>query len=360
MERKIIHKESTSVGKYSGHNDDSLFIGEDYVAVIDGVSHKSSILYNGQEIKIADIITEAIRRLDGTNFAEGLEFGDFVKYINRYIERYLTKIGRPEEIGKLEATGVVYSRHLNQIWLVGDCRAIYDGTAITNPLKIDDVVIDIRIKIIEALLKEGYTRRELEKCDISKQIIQNPDSIKDFIKSKKLIEKVQQYRDQRIRQALLECGFTEEEIKEEDLIHKYANPRDLQEYLKNNPCANEYGYAIFNGRYTETKNCKVVQLPDNVKIIKLFSDGFSVDALSSDKDVGQALIHMWEKAKKDPLSIKCNRATHPAKKYNRRIPVERAIDDRTAVIIEIRRDDKRRDERRKIERSLEDNDLDER
>lgn len=345
MKRKIIHKESTSIGKTRDKNDDSIYIGEDYVAVIDGVSHKSSVKTEEGEIKIARIITKAIERIDGTAYAEILDFEEFVKYVNRYIANFLEKHGIPEEIGKMEATGVIYSKYPNQIWLVGDCRAIYDGKIVKNPLKIDDVVIDIRVQLVKALMEAGFSEEELEENDISKQIITKPELLSKYIKDKKAQERITEYRTQRIKQALLECGFSEKDIEELDLITTYYNPRTLQAYLKNNPNAGEYGYAIFNGKYTETKNCKVEQLPDDVKTIKLFSDGFSIDALSKDKDVGAAIRKMWAKAKEDPLSLEKNRATHPSQPYSFKAQDERAIDDRTAVIIEIREEEKDIEER---------------
>ena len=345
MERRIINKESTSIGKTRDKNDDSIYIGKDYAAVIDGVSHKSTIKTPNGEIKIAEIITKAIEKIDGTTYAEILDFNEFVKYVNRYIANYLEKHNMPEKIGEMEATGVIYSKHKNQIWLVGDCRAIYDGKIVKNPLKIDDVVIDIRVQLVKALMEAGFSEQELEENDISKQIITKPELLSKYIKDKKAQERITEYRTQRIKQALLECGFSEKDIEELDLITTYYNPRTLQAYLKNNPNAGEYGYAIFNGKYTEIKNCKVEQLPDDVKTIKLFSDGFSIDALSKDKDVGVAIRKMWAKAKEDPLSLEKNRATHPSKQYSNRAKGERAIDDRSAVVIEIAREEKNIDER---------------
>ena len=87
----------------------------------------------------------------------------------------------------------------------------------------------------------------------------------------------------------------------------------------------------------------VEQLPDDIHTIKLFSDGFSIDSLTKDSDVGAALRTMWTKAKEDPLSLKENKATHPSKPYSNLAAEERATDDRSAVIIEIRNKNKDKD-----------------
>ena len=347
MQRKIVNRESYSSGKYEGHNDDDIYIGKDFAAVIDGVSHKSSILVNGKKIKMAQIITEAIRKMDRPGapvYAKTLTFEEFIKFTNLYIQEYLQRQGVGEAAGELEATGAIYSRFHNQIWIVGDCKAIYDGKVAQNPLKIDEVVIDIRTKIIEALLQEGYSEDELIQNDISINIIKKPELLLKYIKNSDVIIEVEQYRACRIKEALLESGFTQEEIVEQKLVEKYYNPRDFQMYCKNNPNVKGYGFAVFNGRYTETKNCKVVNLPRDVKTIKLFSDGFPIDALNNDQDIGYAVRKIRRRAEEDPLSIGINRAVHAARRYSPK-EARRAIDDASAVIIEIARDEREDDER---------------
>lgn len=347
MQRKIINKESYSAGKYEGHNDDDIYIGKDFAAVIDGVSNKSSIVVDGKQIKMAKIITEAIRKMDRPGapvYAKTLTFEEFIKFTNLYIQEYLQRQGVSDAAGKLEATGAIYSRFHNQIWLVGDCKAIYDGNVAQRPLKIDEVIVDIRTKLVEALLQEGYSEEELIQNDVSLSIIKSPDLLSKYIKSPEIIKDLEAYRTKRVKQALLECGFTEGGIEEQDLVKKYYNPRDLQLLLKNNPNVREYGFAVFNGKYTETKNCKVVNLPENVKTIKLFSDGFPIDALNNDKDIGYAVRKIRRKAEEDPLSIGINRAVHASRRYSKK-EARRAIDDASAVIIEIAREEREDDER---------------
>lgn len=338
-ERRIINREYFSVGKKSGKNDDDIYIGENFVAVIDGVAHKSDFKINGEDVNISKIITEAIRKIDRPNapvYAKTLEFEEFIRYINLYIKKYLERYGLSKLVGKLEATGVIYSKYHNQIWLVGDCKAIYDGKTVEKPLKSDELYIDIRIEIIKALLNNGYSVEQLINKDISKEIIAHPEKLTDYIQNPDDIKRIQLFREARIKRALLECGFSEEEIKEGDLISKYYNPRDLQAYVKNNPNVNGFGYAIINGVYTETKNCKVVNLPKDVQEIKLSSDGFLVDALK--EDIGYAVRHKRNIVRRDPLSIKDNAETHSANIYSQKAPIL-TIDDASAIIIRIKQID---------------------
>lgn len=350
MEKKIINKESFSSGKKQGKNDDAIYVGKNFAAVIDGVSHKSSVLVDGKKVKIAEIITEAIKKMDRPEapvYAKTLSFEECVEFINLYIKEYLQRYGMADQVGKMEATGVIYSNFHNQIWIVGDCRAIYDGNIVQNPLKIDEVYVDIRKSLIEALKEEGYTEKELIENDISRDIIKQPELLSQYIKSSQLRAKVEEYRVQRINQALFECGFSPEEIEEQGLIQKYYNPRDLQKVLKNNPNMGSFGYAVFNGENTEIKNCKVEKLPENVRTIKMFSDGFPIDALDGDKDIGHAVRTIHKRASIDRLSTKINPATHMSVRYSKspKREEEYAIDDASAVIIEIAREEREADGR---------------
>lgn len=348
MERKIINKESFSEGKREGHNDDAIYIGENFAAVIDGVSHKSSVLVNGEEVKVAGIIVSALKKLDSKEapeYAKTLNFEECLRFINMYIKKYLEKNGLAENVGKMEATGVIYSKYHNQLWLVGDCKAMYDGTIAQNPLRIDEVYVAIRKRLIETLLQEGYTQEELLAHDLSKDIIKNPDLLDSYIKSEREVAEIEEYWNEQIKNALKKSGFSEEEIESQELVKKFHNPRDLQKDLKNNPHRKSFGYAVFNGEYTEPQNCKVVDLPDDVKIIKMCSDGFYISAVNS--DIAQDVIEKRKIAENDRLSICENQATHSAVQYSKKEGRKPrfAIDDASAVIIEIEhiREDEEKD-----------------
>lgn len=333
--KKIVNVESVSVGKRPGENNDGIYIGEDFAIAIDGVSNNSAIEVNGKHIEIADIITEAIRQNDGNGFFRALNFEEFVKYINTYISKYCKEVGYPLDEKPLEATAAIYSRYYNQIWLVGDARAICDGEVIQNELKIDEVFTKIRIELTKALLKEGYSQEELmDGSSLERKIIDDPKLIKKHIKDKERAEEIEEYLRNLMHETLQECGFSEEEIVKKNLLEKYNNPRKLQMYLKNNPNVGEYGYSVFNGKDTEIKNCKVVYLPPNVKTIKLFSDGIFVDVMEKSKDLGAVVRNLRKNAKKDPLSIGENETLKSAFHQSKRFPYL-AIDDSSAVVIRI-------------------------
>lgn len=346
-ERKIRNVESTSVGKTTMHNDDGIYIGENFVAVFDGVSTKSTVEVNGEKVKIANIIVEALGKIDRPSapaYAKTLNFEEFVEYINMYIRKYCENKNISLQKTPLESTGAIYSKYHNQIWIVGDCRAIYDGEIITNELEIDQVYTNLRVKIINDLLNSGYTKEQLMEDDISKKIIANPHEISQYISDEKLATEISNYISSTMHRTLLECGFTEEDIKNQNLLEKYNNPRELQQYLKNNPNVAKYGYGVFNGINTATENCICQKLPEGVRNIKLFSDGFPVEALNNNADLGYAIRKIRRLANTDPLSIKENKAVKPAVRQSHR-DNKLAIDDASAVNIAIEYVEERDDER---------------
>lgn len=357
MERKIKLIESFSAGKKQGKNDDSIYVGEYFAAVVDGVSNKSSIKIGEKEIKIADIIAQAINTFDDQKCAEYLTFDKMILWINEYVKRYLISIGKEDMVGKVEATAAIYSKYHNQIWIIGDCRAIYDGKAVLNPLKIDDVYVALRKRIIAGLIEDGYTEEQLLEKDKSNEIIYNPYKLDKYIISSYIKNGLQNYRKELIRETLLECGFTDKEIDRDGLVQEYYNPREIQKRAKNSTKMGIYGYSVLNGEYTEPSNCRIEQLAENVQRIILSSDGLPFDALLTG-GIQKAIRARGSRAKKDRLSIKNNPATHSARRYlpkgkgreHEQLPY--ATDDASAVEIEIETvpERKKEDKQEELER----------
>lgn len=334
--RIIKNIESTSVGKTRTKNDDGIFIGRNFAAVFDGVSTKSAVVIDGKKIRVADIIIEAIKTIDGDNapsYAKELDLNEFLQIINMYIKKYCEKHDISLEDNKLEATGAIYSKYHNQIWLVGDCKAVYNGKTIENDLKADELYTELRLEIINSLFKEGYTPQDIFEKDLSEIIIDDPKKCAQYIKSKDEVRRIKAFIKDKMHQALLDTGFTEEQIVEENLLQRFYKPKILQEYAKNNPNARDYGYSVFNGIYTPAKFCKVENLPDNVGNIRLSTDGFPTDILKKSRDLGMAIRRNRILAKTDPISIKENLGIHNSGIQDKSNNL--AFDDESAIEIQI-------------------------
>ena len=337
--RVIKNVESTSIGKTRIKNDDGIYIGENFAGVFDGVSSKCAIMVDGKKVRIADIITEAIKKIDSKtapSFAKTLDLNEFLQFINMYIKKFCEKHGIMLGEQKLEATGAIYSRYHNQIWLVGDCRAVYDGKTVENDLEADELYTVIRMEVIKSLLEHGYTEEALFENDISRRIIKNPDDIMQYIKDEEEAKRLKTFIQDKMHEALVDVGFTEEEIISGNLLAKYYNPQILQDYAKNNPDANVYGYSVFNGIYTTVKHCKIVYLPRNVRNIRLSTDGFPIDVLKRSKDIGMAIRKNRKLTKQDPLGIKEYRGIHGAVIQDGK---NLATDDSSAIDIRIEEDE---------------------
>ena len=334
--RVIKNVESTSIGKNRTKNDDGIYIGANFAMVVDGVSSKSAIMIDGKKVRIADIIIEAIKKIDSKDapsYAKELTLNEFLPIINMYIKKFADEHGISLEEQKLEATSAIYSKYHNQLWMIGDCRAVYDGNIIENELKADDLYAEIRYEVIKALLAQGYTKEDIFKNDVSHAIIDNPKICSKFIKDEEEANKIQEFIKEKMYKALLDAGFKEEQIEQEDLLKKFYKPRALQDYAKNNPNAKEYGYSVFNGIYTPIENCIVKDLPQNVKSIRLSTDGFPIEILQNSNDLGMAIRRNRDLAKSDPICINENYGIHNSDIQDRQGHF--AFDDESAVEIRI-------------------------
>lgn len=136
--------ESFIEGKINAEKcEDALWISDDFIAVIDGVSSKSNYSLNGWTTgKIAaDIIYHVFEYLPAK-----ASVTDFVHEVNRGYEKFYAEhdfdLNR-KQYG-LQAVAGIYSAYHRQIWLVGDCQAKVDGKTYTNAKRSDDILSAMR------------------------------------------------------------------------------------------------------------------------------------------------------------------------------------------------------------------------
>ena len=85
--------------------------------------------------------------------------------------------------------------------------------------------------------------------------------------------------------------------------------------------------------YTPIENCLVKDLPQNVKNIRLSTDGFPIEILKKSKDLGMAIRKNRNLAKSDPICINENYGIHNSDIQDRQGHL--AFDDESAVEIRI-------------------------
>ena len=175
-------------GKYNDDKlcEDGICVTDNFIAVIDGVSSQSQIRFKDKKLGkiICDILLEAIPKLD-----EKFNCFQAIDFLNEYILKYYKEQGLFDKLSddaanQPSASVIIYSKHYNQIWLIGDCMALYGEIILENPLKIDELYSSIRKMTIEYLLDTGYTEEQLLEDDIAKKFVQNLSKRQPYIRNK--------------------------------------------------------------------------------------------------------------------------------------------------------------------------------
>jgi glycerophosphoryl diester phosphodiesterase len=153
--------------------EDSIVITEHFIAVIDGVTNKSSFSFQSQTPgRIAGtLIKEAIEALD-----PGITAWDAEKAINRRIYSWyeehniLDQMRNKPEI-RCTASAVLYSKVRGELWFVGDCQVLLNGFLYQPQKNTDKILGELRAMIIYTELSQGKTEAELLKYDSSREKI---------------------------------------------------------------------------------------------------------------------------------------------------------------------------------------------
>ncbi len=143
--------------------EDGIAISDNHVAVIDGSTSKTPFridpsMANGR--LAMSVIRDYI-----SHMPEMITCEDFLREITRrlhliYIREHIdidTLRTHPEK--RLTASAAVYSRYHNEVWLVGDCQTMVNGTAYDNEKPYEKTVAAERSKYIG----QGYSPQEARK-----------------------------------------------------------------------------------------------------------------------------------------------------------------------------------------------------
>lgn len=249
---KLIEKQL--IGKRSDQTlcEDGIFIGDDFVAVIDGVTSKGKQVWNGKftsggyakEIIISELESMP-REIDCEGFFSRLDAAMHTAYEKDIINDDITEW--------LRACIIVYSDYRKEIWQVGDCALMINGTLFDNSKKIDTLLSELRSFTIQKYLADGGDENALYTEDVGRK------AITPFIN----------------------CQLSFE--------NKYDS---------------DFGYAVLNGHGFDT--CAVVRHPVlEGDMIVLASDGYPVLCQTLEESE-KALVNA---VTDDPLCYKTNRGT---------------------------------------------------
>ena len=145
--------------------EDKLLITEDFIAVVDGVTAKSSRTWDGKTggIAAAEAICKAIELFPADISCENA--------ITNLTKAVSFLYDENEEPGSAAAGVIILSRFRKEIWSVGDCCCIINGTKHLHEKALDLILSAERCAFLENAVKNGATEEELLKNDTGRDHI---------------------------------------------------------------------------------------------------------------------------------------------------------------------------------------------
>lgn len=147
---------------------------DDFVAVIDGSTSKTATrimpgVTNGR--LCMQLISQYIRHADSGLTCKGFCDGVTASVRSHYDESLLSRLEcHPEE--RMTASCIVYSRHRHEVWMIGDCQCMVDGTAYENPKPDEAAIAGKRAAIAQGMLDNGVATVDgLRGNDLARQAI---------------------------------------------------------------------------------------------------------------------------------------------------------------------------------------------
>ncbi len=151
-------------------SEDGIVVTDDFVAVIDGSTSKTTRCYslfnsNGRYAMklIASYIGKMKKDCSCHEFCLGVSHYLFKHYKKSEVDRL---IEHPEE--RLTASVIIYSRLRREIWMVGDCQCLVNGTFYDNPKPYEQELAEQRAQIIKTsekshadFLREDTARQQI-------------------------------------------------------------------------------------------------------------------------------------------------------------------------------------------------------
>lgn len=118
-------------------SEDGIVVTDDYIAVIDGSTSKSTKRYSRSDSNgryAMKLVAQYVSNMPANTSCHQFCVGVTHRFADAMCHRWLG--GRhplPDPVDRLAASAVVYSRLRREIWMVGDCQCLIDNTLFENP-----------------------------------------------------------------------------------------------------------------------------------------------------------------------------------------------------------------------------------
>lgn len=212
--------------KDSTECEDGIFVSDHFVAVIDGASSKTQVLYDGKKTGLIarDLVNNALATLPADADARH-GFGVLNRALYAWYEsHHISDLMRKKPYERCAASVALYSENHRELWMVGDCQALVGTEHITNTKYIDTVSDAARAAFIEGEVRKGVAIDALRENDTGRAFIQ----------------------------PLL----------------------DRQNYFQNTRGGTVFDYEVLDGFFTDDLPIKITSIPADTKEIVLASDGY--------------------------------------------------------------------------------------
>lgn len=158
---RVTYEELFTQGKGPGANLDRYFANSDYIAVLDGCTPKHSDQQGAihATICLMDALVENISLWD-----EKAPWSVILKQL----ELVSSEFAYPYAA---RASGVIFSRHLMQILVIGDCWVGLDSKFEFFGHDFEDLLVNIRCAFMQKFISEGFSQEYLQKFDPGRKII---------------------------------------------------------------------------------------------------------------------------------------------------------------------------------------------
>ena len=146
---KIIESFIKGKSKDQALCEDRLVITDHFIAVIDGVTSKSTRTWNGKTggVAAAEAVCKAIE-----SFTKDITDQVAINLLTRAVASLYSE---DEEMGSAAAGVIIYSHFHKEIWSVGDCPCIINGVKHLHEKEIDTLLSQKRADFIKNAIENG-------------------------------------------------------------------------------------------------------------------------------------------------------------------------------------------------------------
>lgn len=144
-------------------NEDAFWTGDWFCVVADGVTSKSSARFHGKTGGriAAECVISTVQTFSGDETAQDAF---------QAIQDSIRTLDLPPEITP-QASVLIYSHKRRELWSVGDCPFILNGTYYRNEKKVDQLLSSLRQFVIEGLVMRGHREADLLQHDLAREMI---------------------------------------------------------------------------------------------------------------------------------------------------------------------------------------------